>query len=188
MADPFISRQDLTDYLGRDLTADDGALICVDAACDICRDISEQTFNAGTSTVALDGSNTDALRLPEMPVNSAGTVVVRDSRGATTTLGSADYTVGDLGVLYATNTAGTSLIGTTWPTGRQNIEVTYDHGFSDDDMPRSVRMVALGIAARALIQGPTKMETIGQNQIQYSINAGDLTEGEKAVLRKYRRT
>ena len=73
---PFISVQDLTDYLGRDVTSDPGALMAADATCDIIRDITEQDFNQATDTVSLDGTDTDALVLPQRPVIAAGTVTV----------------------------------------------------------------------------------------------------------------
>ena len=44
--------QDLTDYIGRDVTSDPGALMAIDAACDTIRDITEQDFNVGTTTVS----------------------------------------------------------------------------------------------------------------------------------------
>ena len=46
-------------------SADAGALIAIDAACDICRDVADQTFNLGTATVTLDGTGTDMLLLPQ---------------------------------------------------------------------------------------------------------------------------
>jgi hypothetical protein len=185
---PFISQQDLSDYLGRDVTTDPASLECVDAACDIVRDISEQTFNRGTTTDVFDGSGTDALLLPELPVNSVGTVSYVDTAGSATTLGTTDYTLNDNGVLFATNLSGTSTIGTCWVAGRQNVRVTYDHGYADADIPRSVRMVALTIAARLFVQGPNISEAIGDTNVRYGVNATDLTTGEQALLRQYRRT
>lgn len=191
MPTPFISRQDLTDYLGRDVTTDDGALACVDAACDACRTIAEQTFNRGTTTDTFDGTGTDALLLPELPINSVSTVAVSDSSAPPvwTTAGTADYTLNGNGVLLATDTAGTSLFGAVWPARRQNIRVTYDHGYTvgtAGDVPADVRMVALSIASRLLIQGPSVFEVIGENQVRYGLNASDYSAGELRILRKYR--
>jgi hypothetical protein len=188
LPDPFISRDDLTDYLGRDVTADDGALIAVDAACDTVRTIAEQSFNEATSTVTLDGSGTDALLLPELPVSAAGTVVVS---GGTVT----DYVLKDNGVLVRKLADPTvvdwdSDVSPTlirWPAGRQNVVVTYDHGYADADLPRDVRMVALSLASRLIVQGVATAERVGDNTITYAGPATDLTAGEKAILRKYRR-
>lgn len=184
MPDPFISTTDLVNYLGRGTAGDPGLIIATDAACDICRTLAEQSFNAATSTVTLDGTGTDALLLPELPVGGAGTVTVA---GGTIT----DYVVGANGVLFrkasSTDVDYVDEVRTlTWPVGRQNIVVTYDHGYADDDLPRDVRMVALSIASRLAVQGPAVQEAIGDTSIRYGVNATDLTNGEKAILRKYR--
>jgi len=182
LPNPFISVQDVIDYLGRGGTADPGMIIAVDAACDTVRSLAEQTFNAATSTVVLDGSGTESLLLPELPVSGAGTVVVN---GGTVT----DYTLSDNGILFRRGTAstdwGTPLV---WPVGRQNVSVVYDHGYPDADLPRDVRMVALSLAARLVVQGPAAQESIGQVSIRYGVNATDLTNGELRILQKYRQT
>lgn len=181
---PFVTQQDLSDYLGRDVTTDDGALACVDAACQFCRDIAEQHFNKVTNdTIHLDGTGTDVLLLPEVPVTKIGAVAVTSSAGEATTLDATDYLLGANGTLFAmpTGTTGCSV----WTLGRQNIAVTYDHGYTD--VPRSVRMVALSVASRLLVQGPAAQETVGPTSVRYGTNASDFTVGELAILRKYRR-
>lgn len=178
MPDPFISQQDLSDILGRDVTADDGALAAVDAACDICREIAERSFNqviGGTAT--LDGTGTDALLLPELPVSRAGTVLV-DGTAIT------DYTLSGNGLLLR-GSAGSDP-RPIWPSGRQNVTVTYDHGYADADIPRSVRMVALSIASRLIVQGVAKSESVGEVSVNYAVASTDLTNGEKLILHKYR--
>lgn len=176
MPTPFISRQDLSDYLGRDVTADDGALIAVDAACDTVRTLTEQSFNQATGTAVLDGTGTDALVLPERPVSGAGTVTVD---GGTVT----DFALADNGVLIRKADDCTTLV---WPAGRQNVVVTYDHGYADEELPRDIRMVALTLAARLIVQGVAQYEVQGQNQIRYAVASTDLTNGERAILRKHR--
>jgi hypothetical protein len=179
MPDPFISAQDLTDYLGRDVTSDDGAIIALDAACDIVRDLAEQDFNAATSTVTLDGTGTDALLLPQLPVTAAGTVSVAGS--AVT-----DYTLNSSGILFR-GSAGCDP-RPYWPAGRQNVVVTYDHGYAAADLPRSIRMVALSIASRLIVQGVALEEQVGQTRVKYAVAATDLTSTEQMILRRYRPT
>lgn len=188
MPDPFISRDDLTDKLGRDVTGDDGALIAVDAACDICREFAEQDFNeVFGDTVTLDGTGTDSLLLPQLPVSNAGTVTVN---GTAVT----DYVLRDDGLLIRRGTLGVPSafwdeqpVPRVWPTGRQNVTVTYDHGYPAADLPRSVRAVALSIASRLIVQGPAIEETVGDVRVKYALAETDLTYCERAILRKYRR-
>lgn len=186
MPDPFIDRIDLSDMLGRDVSADPGALIAVDAACDLCRRLGEQQFNRGTTTITLDGSGTDALMLPERPVNSAGTVTVA---GGTVTDYAVDTRKGLLLRKVAPDydwPAGLVATSVKWPRGRQNVTVTYDHGWSPDDIPRDIRMVALSIAERLVIQGPALQETVGDTSIRYAVAQLELMSTEKLVLESYR--
>lgn len=187
MATPFISRQDLTDHLGRNVLADDGALIAVDQACDTVRTMTEQTINRGTTTEVFDGTGTDAILLRELPVNGVSAVQVFNGSQVWTTAGTADYTVNGDGMLLATDTAGTSTVGTAWPRGRQNVRVTYDHGWASDDIPRDLRGVALAVAARIHLQGAAIEEASGDQRIKYGLNSTDFSDGERAILRKWRR-
>lgn len=179
MPDPFIDQQDLSDYLGINVNSDAGALIAVDAACDICRDEAERLFNRGTVTIALDGSGTDALLIPNqfLPVNSAGTVTV----GGTA---ETSYMLTSKGMLLR-GSAGTG-VRPVWPEGRQNVTVTVDYGYDEADIPRSVRAVALSIAARMSVQGVAIEETVGDVRIKYAKASTDLTDGERRILKKYR--
>jgi len=177
MPDPFVSPQDIVDYLGRGTVTDPGMIIAADAACDTVRTISERTFNAGTSTVTLDGSGTDAILLPDLPVTAAGTVTVN---GGTVT----DYVLNSNGVLFR-GTAG-CWPRPVWPMGRQNVRVTYEHGYQTVDVPQDVRMVALSIAARLVVQGVALEESVGPVRMKYANAATDLTNGEARILGKYR--
>lgn len=181
MAIPFISREDLSDYLGRDLTTSDGAMEAIDAACQICRDVAQQSFDVVTAGTAIfDGSGTDALVLRELPVSAVSEVLIDDSAVD-------DWVLKDNGVLvrksatFSSSVWSNGLPPSIWPLGRQNITVTYDHGYST--VPSSVRMVALSIAARLVIQGVAQFETVGDVSVRYGTNATDLTKGEERILR-----
>lgn len=186
MADPFISPTDLVNYLGRGTATDPGFIIATDAACDTVRSIAERDFNAGTATITLDGSGTDALPLPNryLPINTAGTVVVA---GGTVT----DYVLNGNGILFR-KAADTdvdytdAILPLKWPTGRQNIVVSVAHGYDDADLPRDVRMVALSIASRLAVQGVAAEESIGDVRVKYAAASTDLTAGELRILQKYR--
>lgn len=176
---PFITEQDLSDRLGRDVTGDPGATSAVDAACQICRTLSEQDFNAGTATVALDGSGTDALLLPHRPVGTVAQVTVN---GAAVV----DWVASAQGVLFRGTAGERGDSAPVWPTGRQNVRVTYQHGYDTLDVPADVREVALNLAMRAVAQGVAGAETVGDVTVSYSVAADDLTDNELRILGKYR--
>lgn len=185
MAGAFITVADLSDMLGRDVSTDDGAAIAVSAASDICRKVSEQQFTRGTATETYDGTGTASLLLRQHPVNSAGTVLVN---GGTVTDWVLDDNKGMLVRKIASSDDWTNWPWSTstvrWPEGRQNIEVTYDFGY--DAVPSDVKMVALSIAQRLVIQGPAVYETAGPDSVRYAGPAMDLTITEQVVLDKYR--
>jgi hypothetical protein len=182
--DPFISTTDLTDWIGRDVTQDNGAVMAVDAACEMVRRFADQTFNANTSTATLDGTGTDCLLLPELPVSAAGTVI---ENGGTLILDT-DYVLANDGKLIRTGSGSYSIVASAvaWTAGRQNIQVTYDHGWAAADVPRDVRYVALALAQRMIIQGPAMTESVGGQSIGFAGPAADLTTGEKMIIEKYR--
>ncbi len=186
MPNPFISRQDLSDILGRDVTADDGALIAVDAACEIVRTIAGQTFNAVTADeIVLDGTGTDALLLPERPVTGVSAVKIDDS-AVTDFVWSANGLLIRKSANFTSSVWADCLPPSIWPVGRRNITVTYDHGYAADDLPRSVRVVALQIAERLLVQGVAQAENVNGQAITYAAAATDLTAGERMILERFR--
>lgn len=175
----FITAQDLSDRLGRDVTADPGATSAIASACQICRTIAGQAFDQATSTITLDGTGTDALLLPERPVATVSSVVVN---GGTVT----DWKLSDSGMLFR----GTASYGypwrPCWPLGRQNVSVTYTHGYASLQVPSDVCEVALELAMRMVAQGVAQSETVGDVSIGYGMSADDLTANELRILNKYR--
>lgn len=180
MPDPIVSRTDLSNYLydgNRDLSANDMALAAVDAASDACRTTSGQVINlVEDEELTLDGSGTDVLLLPQQPVVSVASII----DGNDETVDDDDWTLTSVGTLVRP--------GGVWTMGRQNFTVTYTHGWSDEDIPRDIRMVALSMAGRIFMQGPVVFESIGKRQMRYAGPAMDFTKTELAILRKYKPT
>ncbi len=179
MSSPFISRQDLSDYIGRDVSADDGATIAVDAACQMVRTLAEQTlYPSGTATEYVDGSGTDVLILRERPVGTISEVLVAGTAET-------DYRFTAEGHL----TRGTGYenrdLAAAWPPGRQNVRVTYSYGYSE--VPEDLRFVALSLASRMVVQGGAINERVGEDAITYAVASTDVTDGERAIIHKYRR-
>lgn len=187
MAEPFISRDDLSALLGQDVSGEDKALIAIDAACDTVRVIAEQTFNLVTDDeIRMDGTGTDALLLPQLPVTEISEVI----ENGTTLTADTDYMVSADGVLLRlpsiVENGSISLCRRQWWPGRQNIAITYSHGYAE--IPRDVRIVALSLAARLYGQGAgVVFQVLGQYQVRYSGAPGDLTSTETLILHKYRR-
>lgn len=182
MPDPFITEQDVVDMLGRGSSSDPGMTIAVDAACDMVRTFTEQTINAvGGDVFITNGHGGGALLLPELPATQVQEVKVN---GTTIT----DYVLTDNGILL--RTAGTAdsdvYQGGTWPEGVQNVRVTYSHGYAGTAVPRDLKMVALAIAERLVVQGPAVSEQVGAARVTYAGPATDLTSTEKLILSKYR--
>lgn len=188
----FITVTEVGDYIGRDLSSDDGATLAVSMACATVRTLTEQDFApANGGTAILDGTGTDTLLLPQVPVSAAGTVVVNGE-----VLDNNEYVATSDGRLIRiySGTDGTASWSTWgqnsspasyWPKGEQNVTVTYNYGFSGT-APDDVRMVALMIASRLVTQGGATSETVGQVTRRYAVAATDLTNGEKAILRKHK--
>jgi hypothetical protein len=187
MPAPFISRSDLAVKMG---LADDAledsekALQAVDAACDWIRDLTGQEFNRSEDdTILMDGTGRDALLLPQLPVESVASVTVA---GEEEWMGYS-YELHDSGVLMRTweafdiTVAASSAI---WPKGRNNVEVTYTHGYSDDEFPRSVRMLALERAER-IYKGSSGVvfETLGQRSVRYGET--DLSSSDELIIRRH---
>lgn len=196
MAEPFATIAELTAKLTGTSAATTSAATArgtasLTAACDMVRLFTEQALSPVVTggTVTLDGTGTDALLLPERPVLAAGTVI---ESGGTLTLDT-DYKLGADGVLYrkpglVDNGWGVQELRTYWWPGRQNIVVTYDHGYASDAVPNPLKEVALSMAARLFNQpnGNVVFESLGQRSIRYAGPATDWTGTEKIVLRKYK--
>ncbi len=204
MATPFISAQDLSDYLTRDVTSDPRTVIVIDAACEIVRNYLAQQVNLVTDDVVrVDGTGTYSLVLPELPVIEVTDVTVYDSTGLhpDVLVVNDDYIVGNSGVLWR--------LWCPWRYGKRNIMVTYTHGwdlveqtfasgYSDPTptVPTDIRMVALSVSKR-LFEASTVPavgiggETIGNySYTMQSAAAGmspaALLVGETRILDQYR--
>lgn len=171
MASPFISRVDLGDYLGRDLTDDARALQAIDSACDMIRSATGQRIDrVENETILLDGNGTDTILLPELPVVSVSSVLVADQPYTWWVLTSE-------GVLRTKN-------GRWWLPGRGIVAVTYTHGY--DEVPADLRMLALTLAARIYEQQLVKQESVGGYTATYSAEESlGFSKRERDIIAKY---
>lgn len=202
MTDPFISREDLAAYAQRTFDAGDDLLLAIslDSACQLVRSYIGQDVNyLADDEVLLDGTGTDTLLLPQLPVKSVSvvTMIEETGTGATSDLeetilvDSIDYTLGAAGILHRAG---------VWDRGVSNVKVKYSRGwdFTNDPtiappVPSDMRLVALQAANRIfsaglIAVGGVQSESIGQYSYTLSANAAgsELTKGEMAVLSRYR--
>lgn len=204
--EPFITAEELAGYVRRDLSTTPLVGLYLDAACQTIRSYLHQEINyTRNDEVFVDGTDTDALLLPELPVISVASVFefsYPDGAVYVILEEDVDYRLGAGGILWR--------LGHRWAPGHANILVTYTHGWRvnpqggsgsgsgsgpPDPVPADIKLVALSAAKRALEAGITagagiQSESIGK--YSYTLNtvaavaAGDLSSGEKKVLDNYR--
>lgn len=177
---PFISVPELAAFLHREIDPDDElAEMACDSGSEIVRDYCRQQFNfVEDDEVRLDGSGTDAIMLPELPIVDVTEVSVEGEA-----LDTDQYILGDVnaGILYRLP------VTSTWTEGRGNVMVTYSHGYSisgPGNVPSGVRIVAIYVAARIWDQGIVMNESVGGYSAGYSDAL--LTPAEKQILARHR--
>lgn len=200
MAIPFISRTDLENYLEYEVNPDKAA-IALDSACSQIRSISDQKLEyVENDVVALNGSGSDTLLLPEIPVYSVGSVVYHPGRGAAdvTLVEGTDWVLDKVDGSISTAYLGSPQY--TWYQtffrGRQNYTVTYTHGYVSDasvsglppdvqEWPSDLRLVALQLATRIYEQGIVASESVGSVSASYAVVEGILVSaGERDILER----
>lgn len=162
--EPFVSTVDLNAFTDQNYTGNELLVgIALDVGCQAVRDYLGQEINLHRDDVELhDGNGTEGVLLKELPV-IAVTAVVENDIELDVGLG---YIVGDAGMLWRceSTTGDLPLARRVWYVGKQNIVVTYDHGWAitEDDVvdeedepvvdrvPATIRMVALALAAKVI--------------------------------------
>lgn len=200
---PYISEADLEAFLGVSVASDLMLSIALDSACDAVRSFIGQRINRlNDDVVYLHGSGRDSIRLPERPVRE---ITELQLDGAVVDPG----TYPDHDWMVQTNTGMIIRQNDKWRVGRNNIKVTYSHGWDvvapfDSVVPADLRMVTLVVARRVykavsnsqVPLGALKSEQMGSYEYVLAdmpadvnkamASAGALTEEEETVLWKYR--
>jgi hypothetical protein len=183
---------------------DQAVVLALEGASDLVRSVTEQRLDhIADDEVTLDGTGTSSLLLPELPVTEVSEIVVLDDAGNEEALTTADWRLrADAGILWRIG------VGATWTRGRENIRVTYSHGYllpgestTDDPapaaLPADIELVVCQLAWRihSLVAGRTvNAESIGSYSVTYADEAGNqvatvgLTDLERAVLGRHRHT
>jgi hypothetical protein len=183
----FPTVSDLEDYLGVELTASQviraQGLLAMSAA--VVRNYTGQTFDlVEDDVIVLDGSYTDTLYLPQLPVTAVASVtvngeaVVEDDDWTFTAAGRLRR-VGSYGAFYY------------WGVSPALVTVTYSHGY--ETLPEDVKLVVLAAATRSWANptGETS-ESIGSYSHSWSTATAEqgagiyLTDAEMSLLNRYR--
>lgn len=164
----FATAADLSLWVGYDVPADRAGLVLEMAEASVVTAAGVPIAAATGAEATLDGNGAAVLLLPFWPVTAVTTVTVDETAIP-------DYTWTRAGELR--RTAG-------WARGAV-VVVTYDHGFSDTEIPPTIKTVTLEVAARGLAnpQSFRAFQTDGTNA-QFSSDVLDLTVSERdRVLR-----
>lgn len=176
MADPFITEQEVVDEVGRGSASDPGLATIVETACGIVRAYAEQDITQELGDVAtLDGNGGESVQLPQVPVTDVQWITI-DGESITDDT----YTFNTNGIVFR-------LDGATFADGRQNVRISYDHGYADADIPDEVKGVARELAKRMFVQTVATEEQLGPVRVKYAAAATELTTTEKIILQKLRR-
>jgi hypothetical protein len=174
------------------------ANLALQAATVAIQNYVDQVLTYVSETVILDGTGTDTILLPELPVLSVTAVVDNCDTSYPTTLqpqsagSNADYTYtgGFDGLLIRRRGQFVAWEGMfnaaygKWPDRRQSVQVTYSHGFST--VPTDLQLLCAIIASRAFAQDGANSETVGTYVAQYFAQPGFIAPMEKTILDRYK--
>ncbi len=130
--------------------------------------------------VSLDGTGSDVLLLPELPVTAVTAIVDEDD--SSTLVEDTDYRWWNNGIIRR-------LTGDVWVAHPRRWTVTYTHGYAT--IPAGIKHVILRVAARVAVN-PTGFagETIGSYSYQAGFDVGSrsggLTEADMRELAPWR--
>lgn len=165
----LVSAAELQTYLGDPNLDTDQADLVLGGVDALVREWTRQHLEEVTNEeVSLDGTGTDVLLLPELPVTAVASIV--DENDSSTLTEDTDYRWWNNGIVRR-------LAGNTWIEHPRRYTVTYTHGYAT--IPAAIKQVVLRVAARA-VSNPSghASETIGS----YSYQAGFDTTARAAGL------
>lgn len=191
----FATNTELEDWLGYSLDASetDRATLFVEVATGTIQAYTRQTISeVSADAIELRGTWEHVLELPERPVTAVTSVTV-DGVAQTVT---DDYLVvrnelrrpnAEYHNWQMPSNDFYPFTKTGWGGPSAVVAVTYTHGFAT--IPDEVKGMCLSLAARAFTNPEmAAMRIVDAQTFQYGQRHLDLTNGEKTILSKYRRT
>lgn len=175
MEQPFISKSDLASYLRYPSSSMDDTLanLAVVTASQAVVDFLQQELEPTDAVLTLGGSGLDTMFLPFTPVTE---VTELDIGG--TIIDAEDYELNedDGTIVYADH---------IFPQGRRNVKISLTYGY--DEVPSTIKLVALQVASRIYEMGIVTTESVGGSSEGVMEGGGTLNHIEKIALSGYRR-
>lgn len=153
---------------------DDRAELILSVVSGLVRDEAHQLFDqVETDEVILDGTGTDVLLLPQLPVTAVASV----EENGTALVGGTDYDWSSNGILRRLNGS--------WVRRARYYTVTYSHGYAAP--PDGLKGIVLRVAAR-VVDNPEGLvqEAIGGWSGAYRFDPASLNDADKRALDPYR--
>jgi hypothetical protein len=197
----FATSDDLAARLGLTLDSDEEtrAGVLLTLASGLIQDAAKQEIELVEGDVlTMPGTNADHITLPERPVVSIASITLA---GAALAEGRYWYLDGDtirrISSLYTRGFSqldGPFLLGSAGGVGfglpTQTLAITYTHGYADDEIPGTFKVICLEAAVRCVVNpGAVARETVGNTSTVYDNNRFAptgllLNEDEKRQIRR----
>lgn len=214
----LVTPQGIAEFLGRTIDDNDflANLMCSMASQAVRSYVNQMISFVDNDSVTIDGSGSDSLLVPEVPVVRINSVTTHDRwLDNETLLEEDDFVVDNAhGILWRIDQE-------CWPRGHKNITLDYDHGWDVgvdtdsvepednpiDHVPADILLVALRVATRGFLAGTSiegggssikASETISPDSYSYTNVASDaavraatqsaqaLASDEEQILDEYR--
>lgn len=153
---------------------DDRAELILSVVSGLVRDEAHQLFDqVETDEVVLDGTGTDVILLPQLPVADVASV----EENGTALVDGTDYDWSTNGVLRRLNGS--------WVRRARYYTVVYSHGYANP--PDGLKGIVLRVAAR-VVDNPEGLvqEAIGGYSAGYRFDPAALNDADKRALDPYR--
>lgn len=175
MEQPFISAGELATYLRYPSGSMDQSLaaLSIQGACQQVVDFLEQEVEPSSAAIWLTGSGTDLQRIPYHPVTEITEVLIDDEE-----LVEDDYT-------WDQSENAIIRDESVFPMGPRRVKVTFEYGHVD--VPATIKLVALQLAARIYEMGPYSSENVGSSSETMIEGGAQLNHLEKLALAQYRK-
>lgn len=133
-----------------------------------------------------DGLGSSELDLKVYPINTLESVFITDSSDVSTEVTSDIKLKSDIGVIYLTSNSSTL---TSFTSGTRNITVSFNAGFSKDNMPDDLRLAASYLCA--LYYNRIKEENVGVTEEKFEevttkFEKVEIPQPIKDVLNRYK--